>query len=152
MRTRRDFYLQGKSCIDCGGTKNLQFDHIDPETKLFEVGSGWGRTIESIEAEIAKCEVRCFDCHMKRHGFEETGHGHPWTYYGKGCRCELCKSAVNTTDNGFGKKKKIAKHLIVCGTRAMYNRGCRCDLCKEANNAYARERKARAYEKFRNAQ
>lgn len=47
----------------------LVFHHIDPKTKELEisyaVNNNW--SIKKIEAEIAKCEVLCANCHMKHH-------------------------------------------------------------------------------------
>jgi len=57
-----------RGCIDCG-TKDgrLDFDHIDPSTKSFNLacshGWSWGRIL----GEVAKCEVRCASCHTRRH-------------------------------------------------------------------------------------
>ena len=57
-----------KGCEICGYNEHpaaLQFDHIDPTQKEFNVGEavsnsyGWSR----IEAEIAKCRVLCANCH-----------------------------------------------------------------------------------------
>lgn len=64
------------SCVDCGWqpktaeeVTRLEFDHIDPATKhtlkkrdAFRLNWRW----ERIEAELAKCEPRCKECHMKR--------------------------------------------------------------------------------------
>ena len=54
-------------CIDCGNTNPivLQFDHIDRKTKsnnvsyILRSGVSWTK----IYQEIAKCEVRCANCH-----------------------------------------------------------------------------------------
>jgi hypothetical protein len=59
-------YLSTHPCVDCGNTdiRVLEFDHIhghktDEIPHLLSQGCGWSR----IEAEIAKCEVRCTNCH-----------------------------------------------------------------------------------------
>ncbi|KQX07146.1 MULTISPECIES: hypothetical protein [unclassified Leifsonia] len=53
-------------CVDCGTTdiRVLQFDHVRGE-KLNAVSTmiRVGRSLASITAEIAKCEVRCANCH-----------------------------------------------------------------------------------------
>jgi hypothetical protein len=68
-RARLIEYLRGKSCIDCGESDPvvLEFDHRDGAEKVDEVGrsigSGqWARVV----AEIAKCEIRCGNCHRGR--------------------------------------------------------------------------------------
>ncbi len=59
-------YLTEHPCIDCGLTdvRVLEFDHvrgkkIDSIARLVRLGVSW----PTIEAEIAKCEVRCANCH-----------------------------------------------------------------------------------------
>ena len=59
-----------KHLPDCGANdpRVLEFDHRDPNTKLDHVtslarrGAAWAR----IEAEIAKCDIRCANCHRRR--------------------------------------------------------------------------------------
>jgi hypothetical protein len=58
--------LKAAGCADCGGPGDL-FHHVDPATKLFNVGNGWGYTAEKLAAEIAKCVVLCGSCHKIRH-------------------------------------------------------------------------------------
>jgi len=43
----------------------LQFDHIDPSKKKYNVCDMAGRSWETIQAEIDKCRVVCFPCHTK---------------------------------------------------------------------------------------
>lgn len=58
-----------RGCIDCGYREHpaaLQFDHRDPKTKRFSIAKGLTRSKRAILAEIAKCEVRCANCHAIR--------------------------------------------------------------------------------------
>jgi len=53
-------------CVDCGYNKHavaLDFDHRQEEEKLFNIGMEPNRRWSDIEAEIAKCDVRCANCH-----------------------------------------------------------------------------------------
>ena len=58
-------YLRAHPCVDCGETDIvvLQFDHLRDKkadvTALINSGATWG----AIEREIAKCEIRCANCH-----------------------------------------------------------------------------------------
>ena len=59
-------YLSNHPCIDCGQTdiRVLEFDHVrgnksNSITALLRHVVPW----KTIEAEIAKCEVRCVNCH-----------------------------------------------------------------------------------------
>ena len=55
-------------CLDCGGefpTESMHFDHVRG-VKRFGLGQYGLRPIETIKAEIAKCEVVCGNCHAVR--------------------------------------------------------------------------------------
>jgi hypothetical protein len=47
----------------------LDFDHRDPEEKLFGIceGIASGYSIKKLLKEIDKCDVVCSNCHRKRH-------------------------------------------------------------------------------------
>jgi hypothetical protein len=62
-------YLCEYPCVDCGETNPLvlTFDHVRGIKKgNISDMVGRGRSIDAIKAEIAKCDVVCFNCHMKR--------------------------------------------------------------------------------------
>ena len=63
-------HLLANACMDCGETdvRVLDFDHRDDEAKVLEVMdlSKKRRTWQVIAREIAKCDVRCANCHRKR--------------------------------------------------------------------------------------
>jgi hypothetical protein len=69
-RQRLGAYLLTHPCVDCGETdlRVLDFDHDDPSQKLDEVVrlAGFGIAWKRVEAEIAKCSVRCANCHRRR--------------------------------------------------------------------------------------
>ena len=59
-------YFSCHPCVDCGQTdiRVLEFDHVRGKkssdiSKMMGIGCSWS----TIEAEIAKCEVRCANCH-----------------------------------------------------------------------------------------
>ena len=55
--------MMGGKCVDCGTTKNLQFDHIDPSKKSHSISCVLSeRTLKELE----KCELRCGDCHLEK--------------------------------------------------------------------------------------
>lgn len=68
-------YLLQHPCVDCGETDPvvLQFDHVygkkDSNVSYF-VHKPTG--IKRIKKEIAKCEVRCANCHIRRHAYERS--------------------------------------------------------------------------------
>ena len=64
-------YLSDHPCIDCGEKDPvvLDFDHRDPVEKHRGISQiiGWALGIKVLIAEIAKCDVRCANCHRRRH-------------------------------------------------------------------------------------
>lgn len=62
-------YLSQMSCVDCGeaDSRVLEFDHVRGE-KVGNIGTlcSQGVSWRTIELEIAKCEVRCANCHRRR--------------------------------------------------------------------------------------
>ncbi len=63
-----DDYKRSHPCIDCGVTdpESLTFDHVRGVKKSTIANMvNLGYSIEAIQEEIDKCEVRCWTCHMK---------------------------------------------------------------------------------------
>ena len=69
MRARKRAYvrrIKGDTCSVCKKqfpSTRLHFHHRPGEVKLFNLGDILTHSYEKIEAEIAKCEVRCKKCH-----------------------------------------------------------------------------------------
>jgi ribosomal protein S27AE len=59
----------GGRCVLCGFDQHpaaLQFHHLDPSTKSFQIGEGGlTRGIERCRAEAAKCVLLCSNCHAQ---------------------------------------------------------------------------------------
>ena len=57
----------GGKCVKCGVTERLQFDHIHPKNKSFEITK---RLLMSdkkkFEEELDKCQLLCCDCHLEK--------------------------------------------------------------------------------------
>lgn len=93
----------GSKCARCTATEELEFDHVDPETKKFQLsGRGLDKPRAEVEEELAKCQLLCRSCHIEKTTGERPSHrGDPnyathgtvagYRYYG--CRCEPCKAA-----------------------------------------------------------
>lgn len=62
-------YLKTHPCVDCGETDILvlQFDHVRGKkygiVAMLHTGHSW----KDILKEINKCEIRCCNCHFRRH-------------------------------------------------------------------------------------
>lgn len=63
-------YLLANPCVDCGITdpRVLEFDHREPSEKRESVSylATVGFSLATVRAEVAKCEVRCANCHQIR--------------------------------------------------------------------------------------
>jgi len=73
-------HLEANPCVDCGeaNTIVLEFDHIgEAGSKQFNISDAtrFGYGMDKIIAEIAKCEVRCANCHRKK-TYERGGWAH----------------------------------------------------------------------------
>jgi len=70
QRNKRQNYLNEvkleAGCARCGYNEHpeaLQFNHLNPDEKSFNIGENKRKKLETIKAEIAKCEVLCANCH-----------------------------------------------------------------------------------------
>lgn len=64
MARRRAAWFEGKACVDCGATDELEVDHVDPSSKVDH--KVWSWSASRREAELSKCEVRCRSCHQMK--------------------------------------------------------------------------------------
>lgn len=72
VETAREYvyeYLSTHPCVDCGNNNVLvlTFDHVRGMKKgAVSEMVAVGRSIETIKKEIGKCDIVCFNCHMRR--------------------------------------------------------------------------------------
>lgn len=70
-------YKESLNCSDCSLSFQNQgylcdFHHINPSTKLFNLGGGYKRfSREKILMEVSKCVPLCSNCHKKRHHLQK---------------------------------------------------------------------------------
>jgi hypothetical protein len=78
IRTHINTHLKANPCVDCGETDIivLEFDHIGDDKKFnISDATRFGYSMDKVIAEIAKCEVRCANCHRKK-TYERGGWAH----------------------------------------------------------------------------
>lgn len=69
--------LLGGECKHCGITQKLQFDHINPASKIFDVSQRLDWKIDILLPEAQKCQLLCAHCHgvktRKYSAYRKTG-------------------------------------------------------------------------------
>jgi Zn finger protein HypA/HybF involved in hydrogenase expression len=72
-RAFMDEYKLKCSCAKCNDSRPyvLDFHHIDPSTKLFNLGDASKKGIKTIEEELKKCITLCRNCHSEFHYLEK---------------------------------------------------------------------------------
>ena len=95
----------GSECKICFAKENLEFDHINPNTKVLEITTAimarcWSQ--DKLVIELNKCQLLC-----KKHHLEKTTNSYPkqpcgtyWKYKKYKCKCNPCIQA---------NKKKLAE-------------------------------------------
>ena len=76
IKQRRVFMDEYKSkctCQKCGDNRPyvLDFHHLDPSTKSFDLGEASKKGIKAIEEELKKCITLCRNCHSEFHYIEK---------------------------------------------------------------------------------
>lgn len=67
---------KSKPCIDCLHAFPpvvMDFDHRNPEEKLFSISANFRTNERLLREEIAKCDVVCANCHRIREGRRRAG-------------------------------------------------------------------------------
>jgi hypothetical protein len=107
----------GGVCVKCGCSDLLHIDHIDHNSKSFNISCKWSTHWDILEAELKKCQLLCKPCHHDKtleegsYGKGWTNekrqtHGTVWSYSKYGCRCDLCKTAKSQASKRQRELKK----------------------------------------------
>lgn len=105
----------GGQCARCGTAVALEFDHVDRNTKVDGIANLLTHSKETLNAELAKCQLLCHDCHKEKSieagDLAVAQHG-SHAMYKNGCRCELCKSANNAYQRNYYAERQDAATYI----------------------------------------
>ncbi len=73
QREKINEYKDSLNCLKCGEKRNwlLDFHHIDPSKKDFQISQGEAKGWDKILKEIKKCVVLCSNCHRDFHYLEK---------------------------------------------------------------------------------
>lgn len=110
-RTRRNKMIDylGSECSRCGATDNLEFDHLKPDTKNFDISLKATHPWSLLLPELKKCQLLCRPCHKAktREDFDQPNaretHGTLSSY--RYCRCVECKAAKRTYMRRWRQKR-----------------------------------------------
>ncbi len=73
--SKKRAYICGlrKPCINCGAFDPafIDFHHIDPSTKSFNLANGHKHSFEAIAEEAKKCCCLCANCHRRLHAGQD---------------------------------------------------------------------------------
>ncbi len=95
---RKAWFDENGPCVKCGSWNDLEADHIDPSTKLYDPKYLWSLSDSNPKKilELAKLQVLCEDCHAEKslsERFIQTDHkASGATMYRNGCRCADCRN------------------------------------------------------------
>ena len=115
----------GGKCAKCGATDRLEFDHIEPSTKLFKI-SDVARREDLWLAELAKCQLLCNACHREKtaqeircgvHSVKPAPTHGTHSCYVTGCRCEPC-TVANREYHRARAREYYRKHYSVAARAA----------------------------------
>ena len=132
--------------MQCGSVDRLEFDHVDPKTKVWELTGLLLAARAKFEAELAKCQLLCHKHHWHKTNVErgrqpECLHG-TRSKYQRGCRCDLCRAAHRDAARAYARKRgveprseRLARIAAKHGSVKRYQKGCRCGECKAAKSA-----------------
>ena len=147
-RERNLRYVAGgrePSCVACGATTSLEFDHVDPKLKSFDVCTRKSLKEPGYREELDKCQILCRDCHESKTAEENSGwtHGTMTGFMKKKCTCDQCESSKAEYYKRRNAKRRVGARgaygrSSTHGEILNYRRGCRCEQCRAANAEYSR--------------
>jgi len=73
-------FLTQNPCSICSESdiRVLEFDHINPETKSFDIGNRGCKSLKLVQEEVAKCRVLCSNCHKKHTASTQNHYKHKY--------------------------------------------------------------------------
>lgn len=140
----------GGKCVKCGSKEKIEFDHINPKDKKYNIAKVWYDD-SKVLPELKKCQLLCNNCHLEKTKSEYEKveripkHGTITEYFRFKCRCCDCKHSYSVWKREYrlkkgetGGKRRKYNQPSPHGTTLSYTRGCRCFDCRAANTERAK--------------
>lgn len=133
--------FKNKPCAMCNKqyeSYNMQIDHIDPFTKLYNICQLKSFKLETLQTELDKCQVLCALCHRKKSIIEQQDNKYPTS------RPPLDKPRKLFFDPITGTKECGICHKIKNSIEFRTKRDTTSKLdtyCKDCFNEYRRDRR-----------
>lgn len=141
-------YLTTHPCVDCGESDPvvLDFDHRDPATKRGDVARlAASKAWPQIVAEIAKCDVRCANCHRRRTARQFawrrarpqrlSGRGAAWVVIDQRERADLAHDSLDLRTCNTCQVAQPVNQFAMKNVRT----SARSTKCKACQRAYSRQ-------------
>lgn len=116
-KRRADWLTEHGPCYRCGTWERLEVDHIDRTQKVHHAVWSWSQ--KRRDAELAKCQVLCHDCHraktlssgdhlprVPRAQNTPFQHGTLHGYTKWQCRCAACTEAKRTSHKLYRDRRQ----------------------------------------------
>ena len=105
--------LLGNKCAQCKSTEGLEFDHVDPESKSFNIREKCLQGDRVILPELAKCQLLCSRCYDEKN-LEPKRAPHGGGSVGRrNCNCEPCRLKRNEYQRERRRKAKAERTIQV---------------------------------------
>lgn len=103
IRRNKAILQLGGKCNVCGSVRNLEIDHINRDSKEFNISVSWGVSEKRFQKELQKCQLLCSQCHKTKSISESVTIKHgTWGMIRRKCKCTVCK----TFSSAYFKKRK----------------------------------------------
>lgn len=100
----------GGKCVRCGSTENLEFDHIDSNSKEISIATHLSYSMDTIQNELQKCQLLCKSCHIQKTKEEKDAKAKISNQDAKSIRIEYATN--NITQKKLGEKYGLKQSEI----------------------------------------
>lgn len=104
--------LLGGRCVECGSTRDLEFDHVDPATKLFDISNRIDASWQTLLVELAKCQLLCVTHHDIRTATQKSVEHGGGASGKKNCKCRPCRDRHNEYTRNYKRRARLNQRKL----------------------------------------